>query len=222
MTMGDWDAGAGTGVTGATGATYVSSVGGMAGTSGLYSTDGGVNGRQVALTAIRVCGAAAGGMATFASGPTCGAGAIAAGALGMITTAVEGGFSAYDAQKTKATLIELRKKAEVARGTQQERDALIEVLDGCIGKATNKFNYGVANATGVAQIGVAATRTGRAIYKAATRQKGVGRARRADYLYELAKGSSSLSVIARKAIEAICMENFEKFMKASIADAMKS
>lgn len=220
-----WEASAGTGVTGATGAVYVSNLGGMAGTSGLYSTEGGVDGRQVALTAIRVAGAAAGGMATFGSGATCGAGAIAAGAIGMITTAVQGGFNAYDAQKTIARLTQIRDRVAnplSARGTAQERSDLVEILDSCIGKATNKKAYGVANATAVAQVGVAATRTVRAVGKAIRGTKGVGRARRADYLYELAKGGGPLSGLAREAIEAICMANFESFMKTSIADAMKS
>jgi len=231
--MADWEASAGTGVTGVTGGTYVSSLGGMSGTSGLFETrvagDGSLetafDGRQVAMTAIRVCSAAAGGLATFASGPTCGAGAIAAGAIGMITTAVQGGFNAYDAQKTIAKLTVIRERVankNSARGSADDRAALLDVLDGCIGKATNKKVYGVTNATGVGQVGVAATRTVRAIYKGVTHQKGTGRARRADALYELAKGSGPLAGIARETIEAICMANFEGFMKKSIADAMKS
>jgi hypothetical protein len=220
-----WEAGAGDNTTATTGGMYVATAGGLAGTSGLYSTNDGVNGRQVALTALRVCGAAAGGLATYGSGVTCGAGAIAAGAIGMITTAVQGGFSAWDAQKTVAKLKEIRDRVanpNSARGTREDRAKFVDVLDGCIGKATNKLSYGVANATVVGQPLMAGYRTGRAIAKAVAGQKGVGRERRATFLYDLAKGGGPLAGLANEAIQAICMADFEKFMKTALADAMKS
>ena len=162
----------------------------------------------------------AGGFATFSHAASAGgpAGAIAGTCLGAVAEAMQGAFSAYDAQKTIAKLSQLFDDAE-----RNNEPGLAGVIAGCMGKAKNKRAYGVANATIAGQPGVMLVRGVRAVGKAIKGTKGVGRADRTEALYEFAtKGNSVQKGIAQEAIHAICAAKFENFMKKSIADAMKS
>lgn len=233
--MGEVTADASQTVVDVTGGAYIASGGGMAGMGGMYSTNGGVNYRAAAQGALRVCSSAAAGLATYGSGATCGGAAIAAGAIGLVATAVEGGFDAYDAQKTRAKLLKLVTEVEAKsaiRGNAGVSASSPEAMDGwelyncllkCVGKSEHKLAYAAGNISVVGQPVVAGVRTGRAIAKAVMGKKGVGREARASTLYRLASDKTSeWCRIANDAINAICAQKFDSFIKASIADAMKS
>ena len=226
-----------------TGGAFVASAGNMAGMGGFSSSARGADGkihrtydkRAMAQGALKVMSSAAAGLATYGSGATCGGGAIAGAAIGLVATAVDGGFQAYDAQKTRAKLQKLVMQVEALSATRANKGIAAdsaEAMDGwelyqclckCVGKSEHKLAYGAGNASIVGQPVVAGIRTGRAIAKFAMGTKGVGRMTRSETLYRLASDQNSVwCQIANDAIGAICAQSFEAFIKSSIADAMKS
>lgn len=238
-----YSADAGDGVVGITGTAGMSSGFGTAGTTGLLRVQVGADGkahrsigkREAAQTAFRAMNAAAAGVATYGSGATCGGAAIAGAAVGLVATAVEGGFTAYDAQKTRAKLLRLIDAVEAKSailGRAGNDASSPEAMDGwelyncllkCVGKTEHKLAYAAGNISVVGQPIVAGVRAGRAIAKFAMGTKGVGRQTRSETLYRLASNTQSpWCQIANDAINAICAQKFEDFVKGALADAMKS
>lgn len=193
---------------------------GMAGTSGLYSTTGGFEGRAIAGSALQLASGIAGAVSGFAAaGSAAGpGGAIAGAALGLIAEGMQGGFEAYDAQKTRAKLLNCLERAEA-----QRIDDLAAVLVSCIAKSTIKLRAGVSKATLVGQPGAMIYRAGKAVYKTAKRTKGVGRKERATQLIAWAKEPKSpRQNIASDAVQAICHANFDAMIQDTVEKGMKS
>ena len=197
---------------------------GMAGSNAPWSSreGGGVNidARGAATTALKVCSAAMSGMSAFAASSSAAgpAGMIAGTALGLISEGLQGGFEAYDAQKTKAELLRCLDAAEAVRDAE-----LANVIEHCMSKSDIKFRAGVSKATLVGQPGAMLYRTGKAIYKTAKGTKGIGRHERATKLIDWAKnGSPSRKNISVRVIRAICQQGFDEMIQTSLESSMKS
>jgi hypothetical protein len=191
-------------------------LGGLASTTGLLGSGKSIDPRKAATSLLQAGAVAASGAATFSAtaGP---GGAIAAAVLTTVGTGVEGGLNAYDAQKTIARLQEAYRSAK-----QLNDPEMVEKIEWLMRKQEIKFNKGVANATLVAQSGVVAYKTGKAIYKWAKGTKGVNRAGAAEYFIEKAKGSGQTGMIARMVIQAVVAQSYEQLAKSALSDAFKS
>jgi hypothetical protein len=220
---------------GAAVATFIATAGGLGSTSGLLTVtpDGqggvrrGVDARVAATTGLTAMAAAASGAAAFSqiAGP---GGAVAGTVLGMIGTAVNGGLAAYDAQGTKATLLEIQKYAIAATRTGEKGediDAVLEALDFCIHQQGVKFAKGVANTSIVGQPLLIGYKTGRALQKWADGTKGVARDSISRQLVEISKkpdGTASAPGLARRIIAAVVAKNYDSIMQDAVSNAMKT
>jgi hypothetical protein len=213
---------------------WVGTLGGLSNTGGLLNVTYDENGnpirsidkRVAATTAITVCAGAANGAAALSqiAGP---GGAIAGTALGMITTAVSGGFAAYDAQKAIAQLKLIHDEVWAAqtslKGGDNDLYEVSDILGYCIGKQGVKRNKGIANASLVGQPLGGLYKSGKAIDKYIKGTKGQGRTQAAKGLLAIAKKNTGPAAgFARRVIETIAAKNFENILTDAIADAMKS
>lgn len=211
-------------------ATWFSNFGGLAGVSDLVVVDADgrrqINGRVAVTTGLTVMAAAASGASAFSqlAGP---GGAVAGSVLGLLSTAATGGFAAFDAQSTRAALLQIQEKAVAAKkmGEKGDIDAVLEALEFCLKQQRRKFYKGVGNATMAGQPIVALYRTGRAIQKTVNGTKGVGRADVSRQLVEISKKPSSTDAapgLARQIIAAVVAKNYDSIMQDAVSSAMRT
>jgi hypothetical protein len=212
---------------------WISNLGGLSGSGnnllsverdGAGAVTRSVDRRAAATTALALCASAASGAATFsqAAGPIAGA---VGTAVGMVSTALTGGFTAYDGQKAIAQLKAIQASLSESTSVQWTQDLKLvaDALDYCISKQTVKRNKGVADATLLGQPVNAIYKGGRAVVKFAKGTKGANRAMTAETLVQIAKKNvGTAPKIARRMIEIIAAQNFESVLTNAVADALKS
>ncbi|TFW20078.1 hypothetical protein [Duganella callida] len=216
---------------GAAAATYFATAGGLASTSGLFGMQYGPNGwertmdRRIAVTTgLNTMAAAANGAAIFSqlAGP---GGVVAGTALGLISTAVTGGFAAYDAQKCRAALRQLAAQLDgMSAEKAQDPDMVVvkQTLNFCLGQQDTRQYKGVADAVIIGQPLKVMYKTGRAIYKEVQGTKGVARAQHSRRLVQIAKKNTKAAELARAIITALMAKDLDGIMENAVSDAMRT
>ncbi len=192
----------------------VSSYSDLSGNSFLPDSGQPLDKRAIGLNSLKVASTVASSIP--GAGP-------AGSVISMVGRAIGGGLNAYDAQNTVAELKAIAVSLNGSSLSASDKSKLQGCLDHLLAKQGIKFKAGVSNATVIGQPGETIYRAGKAIYKFAKGTKGVHRQESAQALIDMLKSpNADAKGFAERILMAVAKNDFDKMIKATIANVFKS